>query len=90
MFGFTLNLDKVALFSIISAVLAICSCFILKTSIEQTINGNEKIPYSRIKGFILLLISISLLIGSLTALLTADKIIKFLMTSKTLLAWLPF
>lgn len=90
MFEFTLNLDKVALFSIISAVLAICSTFILKTGIEQTINGNEKIPYARTKGFILLLISISLLIGSLTALLTADKIIKFLTTNKAFLDWLPF
>ena len=89
MVGLNLNLDKAILFSIIGAVAAICACLILKTSIEQLINGNANIPYSRTKGFILFLIGSGILGIGIAIIINAEKIVKIL-NSKSFFALFPF
>lgn len=89
MVGLNVNLDKAILFSIIGAVAAVCAVVMLKTSIEQIINGNPQVRYARAKGILLFLISSSLLAVGIAIILNAEKIVKIL-NSKAFLSYIPF
>jgi Zn-dependent membrane protease YugP len=81
MFGsLTLTLDKSVLIALVAVGVAISASSILKNSLERLINGNitHKDTHARKKGAILTIIALTLLAGSVIAILESVELTAFL------------
>jgi len=82
MFGsLTITLDKGVLLASVAVAIAFCACVILKNGIERLINGDltpHQNDHARKKGFLLTIVSLALLTGSIIAILESENLVQFL------------
>ncbi|HSW74010.1 MAG TPA: hypothetical protein VLG71_02545 [Candidatus Limnocylindria bacterium] len=81
MFGskVVLTLDKATAIASIGLVVAMCACVMLKSGLENLINGsNQNNKYARTKGTVLTTIALVLLTVGLATILESDLVLKLL------------